>query len=64
VKQLELFQWLSEFLGKEMPPFVELEQGECKRGRTNKRVSNHKLKSELGYQFEYPTFREGFAAAL
>jgi nucleoside-diphosphate-sugar epimerase len=63
VKQLELFQWLSETLGKEMPPFSKIEPGERKRGWTNKRISNQKLKTELAHQFRYPTFREGFVAA-
>jgi len=63
VRQFELFQWLSETLGKEMPPFDEIKQGERKRGSTNKRISNRKLKSELGYRWNYPTFRDGFAAA-
>jgi hypothetical protein len=31
---------------------------------TNKRVSNRKLKMELGYKFKYPTFREGYRAEL
>jgi nucleoside-diphosphate-sugar epimerase len=61
VSQNNLFQWLASRLGKEMPPFVERnEQADGKRGWTNKRVSNAKLKSRLGYQFQYPTFREGF----
>jgi nucleoside-diphosphate-sugar epimerase len=61
VSQNHLFRWLSSRLGKEMPPFVERnEQADGKRGWTNKRVSNVRLKSQLGYQFKYPTFREGF----
>jgi len=64
VTQLGLFRWLAETSGKEMPPCVEPEdRAERKRGATNKRLSNRKLKTELGYQFKYPTFREGFAAA-
>jgi nucleoside-diphosphate-sugar epimerase len=64
VTQLNLFQWLAETLGKEMPPLVELvERVERKRASTNKRISNHMLKMELGYRFKYPTFREGYAAA-
>ena len=35
-----------------------------KRGVTNKRVSNRKLKMELGYQFKYPNFRKGYSAEL
>ena len=35
-----------------------------KRGVTNKRISNRRLKMELGYQFKYPTFREGYTAEI
>jgi len=49
VAQLHFFRWLSETLGKEMPGFAaETEKADRKRGRTNKRVSNRKLKRELG----------------
>jgi nucleoside-diphosphate-sugar epimerase len=65
VAQLHFFRWLSETLGKEMPAFAaETEKAERKRGRTDKRVSNRKLKRELGYQFKYPTFRQGYAAEI
>ena len=61
VTQLQLFRWLSTHLGKEMPPHFERDERDAgKRGWTNKRVSNSKLKSQLRYQFRYPTFREGF----
>jgi nucleoside-diphosphate-sugar epimerase len=63
VTQLRLYQWLAATSGRDIPPFAELErQGNRKRGWTNKRISNRKLKSESGYQFKYPTFREGFKA--
>jgi nucleoside-diphosphate-sugar epimerase len=63
VTQLDLFRWLASTSGKEMPPFADHEgRLERKRGWTNKRISNRKLKAELGYQFKYPTLREGFAA--
>ena len=65
VAQIHFFRWLSETLGKWMPPFTtEVENGERKRGLTNKRVSNRKLKMELGYQFKYPTFRQGYTAEI
>jgi len=65
VAQIHFFRWLSETLGKEMPAFAaETAEAERKRGRTNKRVSNRKLKRELGYQFKYPTFRQGYAAEI
>jgi len=31
---------------------------------TNKKVSNRRLRMELGYQFKYRTFREGYTAEL
>jgi hypothetical protein len=31
---------------------------------TNKRVSNRRVKQQLGYQFKYPTFRQGYAADI
>lgn len=35
-----------------------------KRGITNKRVSNRRLKSELGWTPVFPTFREGYASEI
>lgn len=35
-----------------------------KRGTTNKRVSNRRLKSELGWAPAFPTFREGYAPEI
>ena len=65
VSQLYFFQWLAQATGRLLPP-SEPENPEKirRRGVTNKRVSNHKLKLELGYQFKYPTFREGYRAEL
>ncbi|MBU6399758.1 MAG: SDR family oxidoreductase, partial [Verrucomicrobia bacterium] len=52
VAQLHFFRWLSETLGKWMPPFAPAaETAERKRGWTNKRILNRKLKMELGYRF-------------
>ena len=65
VTQLDYFQWLSATLGRGLPPVVSPNpQAARKRGITNKRVSNRKLKAELGYQFKFPTFREGYAAEI
>lgn len=63
VTQLHFFRWLSETLGKWMPPFAE-EDAQRKRGLTHKKVSNRRLKMELGYQFKYPTFRQGYTAEI
>ena len=63
--QLDFFQWLSGSLDRPLPPFVpEHEETSLKRGVTSKRISNLQLKSQLGYCFKYPTFREGYAAEL
>ena len=65
VSQLHFFQWLSGPLGKELPPSVpEDAEAVRKRGVTNKKVSNRRLKMELGYQFKHPTFRQGYTAEL
>lgn len=65
VMQVHFFRWLSETLGKWMPPFgPEAEDVQGKRGSTNKRVMNRKLKMEIGYQFKYPTFRQGYTAEI
>ena len=65
VTQLEFFTWLAEHLGKPLPPRVPQDASLArKRGLTSKRVANHRLKSELGYIFKYPSFREGYAAEI
>ena len=65
VTQANFFQWLAEELGKAPPPMVpENPEADRKRGVTNKRVSNRKLKMELGHQFKYPNFRIGYSAEI
>ena len=65
VTQLNFFQWLSGPLGKELPPSVpEDPEAVRKRGVTNKKVSNRRLRMELGCQFKYPTFRQGYTAEI
>lgn len=65
VAQLAFFQWLAGVLGKALPPFgPEMSEAARKRGLTNKKVSNAKLRTELGYEFKYPTFREGYGAEV
>jgi nucleoside-diphosphate-sugar epimerase len=65
VSQMDFFQWLAEDLGKDLPPSVPENSGENrKRGVTNKRVSNRKLKTELGYEFKYPNFRIGYTEEI
>jgi nucleoside-diphosphate-sugar epimerase len=65
VTQREFFVWLAAQLNRPLPPSVaeDVEAGR-KRGVTNKRVANVKLHAELGYNFKFPTFREGYAVEL
>jgi len=64
VAQIHFFRWLSETLGKWMPPPAEEGQEAGKRGRTNKKVQSRKIRMELGYAFRYPTFRQGYTAEI
>jgi nucleoside-diphosphate-sugar epimerase len=65
VTQRDFLAWLADKLHRPLPPAVagnpDLNR---KRGVTDKRISNRKLKEQLGYVFRYPTFREGYAAEL
>ena len=65
VPQIHFFRWLSETLGKNMPPFAE--DGAAagrKRVLTHKKVSNRRLRMELGCPLRYPTFRQGYTAEI
>jgi nucleoside-diphosphate-sugar epimerase len=65
VAQVHFYRWLAETLGKAMPPFGPNDRElNRKRGLTNKKVSNRRLKMELGYRFRYPTFRQGYTAEI
>jgi len=63
VSQSAFFGWLAEELKRPLPPTVAVAAETWrKRGVTNKRVSNAKLRQEWGYQFIYPDFRSGYRA--
>lgn len=65
VSQLEFFQWLAAKLGKPLPPTVpEDAAAPRKRGLTNKRIANRKLRTELDFNFTYPDFRAGYSAEI
>ena len=64
VTRSELFHWFGARLGKTLPEGRAQPQKLPKRGLTNKRVSNRRLKEQLGYQLKYPTFQEGYDAVL
>jgi nucleoside-diphosphate-sugar epimerase len=59
VTQLDYYKWCAEFLGQPLPPFGPVNT-QRKRGLTNKRVSNAKLRA-TGWTPTYPSFREGIA---
>jgi nucleoside-diphosphate-sugar epimerase len=63
VTQLDFYQWLAATLEKEMPP-AEPDSESRRRGITNKRVSNAKLRAELGYTFQFPDYRAGYLAEI
>lgn len=63
--QRTVFEWLAKTLAQPMPETLSEEGLQTrKRGATNKRVSNFKLRHELQYELKFPTFREGFGAEL
>lgn len=65
VSQLEFFQWLAAKLGRPLPPVVPEDlAAPRKRGLTNKRISNQKLKTALNFTFTYPDYRSGYSAEI
>lgn len=61
VSQAEFFGWLAAELKRPLPPTLTAEEElGRKRGATNKRVSNAKLRTEWHYPFQYPDFRAGY----
>jgi nucleoside-diphosphate-sugar epimerase len=65
ISQRKFFEWLAAELKRPMPPTVAADAETWRRrGVTNKRVSNAKLRAELKYGFQFPDFREGYAAEI
>jgi nucleoside-diphosphate-sugar epimerase len=63
--QLALFEFLARKFERPLPPSLPVDPSlALKRGTTNKRVSNRRLRDELGYQFKHASFREGFGSGL
>lgn len=58
--QREYAEWLCGRLGLPLPPSVpSIAPGAPRRAVRNRKVSNARLKRELGYAFRYPSFVEG-----
>jgi len=65
VTQLKFFEWLAAELKRPLPAMITADKGVWrKRGVTNKRVSNSKLRAELKYEFQFPDFRKGYGAEI
>lgn len=65
VSQVNFFTWLADELKQPLPPSVPPNNDTGRRrGITNKRVSNRKLKQALVEKLNYPTFREGYRREL
>lgn len=62
VRQSEFYKWLAAYLSRPMPG-SGAENRTGKRGHSNKRVSNAKLRS-LGWKLRYPTFREAMGNSI
>jgi nucleoside-diphosphate-sugar epimerase len=62
VMLLDFYAWCSEKFGKPLPPHGPVDP-KRKRGLTNKRVSNRKLRG-TGWTLQFSTFREGLASEL
>ena len=60
--QSDCYRWLAQRLNRPLPPVGKLTE-QRKRGDTNKRVSNAKLRS-LGWTPQYPTFAEGMERSV
>ena len=65
VSQLEFFKWLAAKLGKPLPQVAAEDTATPrKRGSTNKRISNAKLKRELEFEFQYPDYETGYSSEI
>ena len=65
VSQRKFYDWLAAQLKQPLPPQVASDAEVWrKRGVTNKRVSNAKLRAKLKYKFQFPDFRAGYAAEI
>lgn len=60
--QRECYEWLAATLPRPLPPSVE-RTGERKRGASNKRVSNRKLRA-LGWEAKFPTWPIGMERSV
>lgn len=63
--QPAFFEFLANKFQRPLPPTLPPNEAVAfKRGPTNKRICNRRLRDELGYQFKYPSFRQGLSSVL
>lgn len=62
IRQSECYRWLAGKLDRPIPPLAR-STSEGKRGRSNKRVSNAKLR-RLGWALRYPSFIEAMEKSV
>ena len=65
----DVISYAAHLLGRTPPPAVPFEQAALSPMAKSfyadsKRVSNKRIKEELGYRLRYPTYREGLKALL
>jgi nucleoside-diphosphate-sugar epimerase len=65
----DVIAYAAELLGVEPPPLTQIDQVEMSPMAASfyaesKRVSNQRLREELGVKLKHPTYREGLAATL
>jgi nucleoside-diphosphate-sugar epimerase len=60
--QTDCYRWLARRLNRQLPPIGQ-SKGQRKRGDSNKRVSNAKLRG-FGWAPKYPTFAEGMERSV
>jgi nucleoside-diphosphate-sugar epimerase len=62
ISQSDCYRWLAQRLNRPLPPIRELTE-QPKRGDTNKRVSNAKLRG-LGWTLQFPTFIDAMEKSI
>ena len=64
VSLVTLLTWLAARLNRPLPPLGDGSTPAGRRESTSKRVSNRRLRSELGWRAQFPTFHPGYEAEL
>lgn len=66
VERRDFYRHCVELLGIELPEFIEpsAEELAISRFGSSKRITNQRILNETGYQFEFPSYREGLSQIL